>query len=963
VVVQNHNGGTIDFNGTITSTSASGILLANNTASTTIRFDGTLNLSTGSNTAFSASPAGSLAVTGSSNQLTSTTGVALDVRNTTITNDNLTFLSISSNGAVAGVYLENTGPNGGLVVTGTGTTDNTGGTLRNSTGDCMVLRNTREISLANLQIQTCGQMGIRGETVAGFSLVGSQVVGAGNGNDEHGLYFTQLSGDVLIQDTLIDEMEETGIRLYNTSGTLDLALLGVTISDNDLNSGFGEDGLQFQMEGNAIAEILVDGSTFTRLQRDGIDGLVMGSAHVDLTVRNNSQFTQGYGSGGVNMTAAENAVVRLKVTNTTFQNTVRAPVNLVSLGSASLDATLQDNTLSQPAPLVSQDGSGIQLSQEENSQMTVELDGNTVNNNGFTGLEAAARLATTGGSLHLTLTDNEFTAPSPAFDYGAWISQQDPDNTICLDSGTGGALANTIAGSGGYQGLAVIQNGTGIFRIEGLGSGTLAAVTAHLQAVNSATTVYAGGTAFTPAAAGACRSPGLPTLPSSMVLQEDLSGTQLVNLPAPGGCGRGLAYPLPDHTARAAADEVGLNLGVLPTGKSIRVTFEAVVSASMPEGVFEISNQAQVAGSNFTPVLSDDPAAPGPANPTVTPLYRFPLARADSYATPEETPLTISAAAGVLANDLPSAGYTLTAAKSADPAAGTVDLYPDGSFTFTPPPNGNGPVTFQYTASDGISISPPAVVTVLITGVNDAPVLDNTGSLTLPAIFLGAAANPGITVSALLASGGGDPVSDTDPGALEGIAVIGVDSTHGTWQYTLNGQDWLGFNNPSSAQARLVAADGVARLRFLPQPDWSGTVDPGITFRAWDRTSGVQGETGDASQPGGSSAFSLAVETAAVSVQAGIDLVLTVSAPAEPVMAGTNLTYTASLYNAGPSTATNVVLSSRLTTGLSFVTGSPDCSSAGNQVSCRLANLASGASADFSVTTRAAVDQNGVLTN
>jgi uncharacterized repeat protein (TIGR01451 family) len=408
---------------------------------------------------------------------------------------------------------------------------------------------------------------------------------------------------------------------------------------------------------------------------------------------------------------------------------------------------------------------------------------------------------------------------------------------------------------------------------------------------------------------------------------------------------------------------VGLNLGVLPTGKSIRVTFEAVVSASMPEGVFEISNQAQVAGSNFTPVLSDDPAAPGPANPTVTPLYRFPLARADSYATPEETPLTISAAAGVLANDLPSAGYTLTAAKSADPAAGTVDLYPDGSFTFTPPPNGNGPVTFEYTASDGISISPPAVVTVLITGVNDAPVLDNTGSLTLPAIFHRAGANPGITVSALLASGGGDPVSDTDPGALEGIAVIAVDSTHGTWQYTLNGQDWLGFNNPSSAQARLVAADGVARLRFLPQPDWSGSVDPGITFRAWDRTSGVQGETGDASQPGGSSAFSLAVETAAISVQAGIDLVLTVSAPAEPVMAGTNLTYTASLYNAGPSTATNVVLSSRLTTGLSFVTGSPDCSSSGNQVSCRLANLASGASADFSVTTRAAVDQNGFLTN
>ena len=49
--------------------------------------------------------------------------------------------------------------------------------------------------------------------------------------------------------------------------------------------------------------------------------------------------------------------------------------------------------------------------------------------------------------------------------------------------------------------------------------------------------------------------------------------------------------------------------------------------------------------------------------------------------------------------------------------------------------------------------------------------------------------NAGSTVASILASAGDDRITDADAGALEGIAVIGVDNTHGLWQYDANA-DW-----------------------------------------------------------------------------------------------------------------------------------------------------------------------------
>src|SRR5262249_57315737 len=125
-------------NGNITWTGG-GISLSGNTGGT-VRFDGGMNLSTGVNAAFSStggSTGATLVVTdpgAGSNILTTTTGTALNVANTTIGAEDLTFQSISANGAVSAIVLNTTGTSGGLTVTGdAGSTVNSrGGTIQNT---------------------------------------------------------------------------------------------------------------------------------------------------------------------------------------------------------------------------------------------------------------------------------------------------------------------------------------------------------------------------------------------------------------------------------------------------------------------------------------------------------------------------------------------------------------------------------------------------------------------------------------------------------------------------------------------------------------------------------------------------------------------------------------------------------------------------------------------------------------
>jgi hypothetical protein len=193
--------------------------------------------------------------------------------------------------------------------------------------------------------------------------------------------------------------------------------------------------------------------------------------------------------------------------------------------------------------------------------------------------------------------------------------------------------------------------------------------------------------------------------------------------------------------------------------------------------------------------------------------------------------------------------------------------------TFTPTAGFSGLASVVITTDDlgdtgvGGPLSASDTVYVIVGHVpNLAPILDASGDLRLSDVDEDASDPPGDSVAAVLASAGGDPIFDIDPGALQGIAVVAVDDSHGTWQFSVDaGSSWTDFGAVGDASAVLL--DTSAQLRFVPARDFAGPAGE-LTFRAWDQTAGSNGQTGvDTSAHGGTSAFSARTETVTLDVR------------------------------------------------------------------------------------------------
>ena len=192
---------------------------------------------------------------------------------------------------------------------------------------------------------------------------------------------------------------------------------------------------------------------------------------------------------------------------------------------------------------------------------------------------------------------------------------------------------------------------------------------------------------------------------------------------------------------------------------------------------------------------------------------------------------------------------------------------------FVPRPDANGTATFEFKAWDqstgasgdaGIDTRTSTAFSaametaeVTITAVNDAPVLDPSGMPVLTGVPMGATAPPGDTVAAIVIDGS---ISDVD-GAVEAIAVTGVDDTNGTWEYSTDGgASFTGFGTVTDTAAVLL--DATALVRFVPDSTFTGNA--AFTYKAWDQSSGDVGQSGIDTTVG--TAFSVAGETAAVLV-------------------------------------------------------------------------------------------------
>jgi len=197
------------------------------------------------------------------------------------------------------------------------------------------------------------------------------------------------------------------------------------------------------------------------------------------------------------------------------------------------------------------------------------------------------------------------------------------------------------------------------------------------------------------------------------------------------------------------------------------------------------------------------------------------------YTVAENGTLTVSAAEGLLVNDVDPQGQGLEvdgAAPVNGSSYGTLTLNADGSFTYQPDPEFNGTDVFTYRAiDDDGNTSNVATVTITVTGDNDAPVNSVPAAQSVnednPLIFSGTNGNA-ITVS--------------DPDAGEGDLEVTLGVTGGTLTLGDAGAVTVTGGADGSSTVRFTgtvtdvntALDG---LTFDPDPDFFGSASLTVT--------------------------------------------------------------------------------------------------------------------------------------
>jgi hypothetical protein len=278
----------------------------------------------------------------------------------------------------------------------------------------------------------------------------------------------------------VDNPEEFGIKLFNTTGTAGLTLRRVTVQNNI--GTFGEAGFQAEVSGGTTT-VLVDDSDFLNTDGTGVFGTSSAAGVLNLTVQA-SVFTNNRAlPSGINFTTGGTSTGRLTATGNTINGC--SPASVCSQGmdldasiSSTLEATVLNNTITGSGI-----GTGIEFISNENSVARGRFEGNTVtvaaDEIGFN-FHSRSVGATQSGSLDLTLKNNTINGiTSGAAAYGGMTFQVGSsgalvhNNSMCVNLATaqsaGGNIINGTNNPPLLYAYTVRQRPSTVFKFQGYG--------------------------------------------------------------------------------------------------------------------------------------------------------------------------------------------------------------------------------------------------------------------------------------------------------------------------------------------------------------------------------------------------------------------------------------------------------------------------------------------------------------
>jgi len=173
--------------------------------------------------------------------------------------------------------------------------------------------------------------------------------------------------------------------------------------------------------------------------------------------------------------------------------------------------------------------------------------------------------------------------------------------------------------------------------------------------------------------------------------------------------------------------------------------------------------------------------------------------------------------------------------------------------------------TLGFSVQSANNTASEQTLSFVVTPINDAPTAVNT-TLTSIAEDVTSAANTGTSVATIASTN-----TDPDTGASKGLAITGVNTSDGQWQYTSNGgTSWTTISNVSDSAALLLpGSNSNYKVRFVPVNNFYGSAT--FTFRAWDESSGSAGSSANTTSNGGITAFSSTTATATITITNTLD--------------------------------------------------------------------------------------------
>jgi hypothetical protein len=520
--VTNHTGGTVSFTGSISDIGI-GINLGTGGGNTgaTISFSGGLSLSTGGNTAFSATGGGTVTATQNNtsivNTLTTTSATALNVANTTVGASGLTFRSITSGtgstSAPHGIILDTTGVSGGLTVTGNGAAG-TGGTIQHKSGSDgsatqgsgIYMNSTKSPSFSWMQLNDFGNYGIVGTAVTGFT-ADHLIINGTNGDSVGGIgegdvYFTGLTGSASVTNSDFSGGAYDTFHVFNSGGTLNR--ITITNCTFAMTNTSGADALVFQATGGTF-NATVQSSTITSARSDLFQMNLLGNLTADLVfggssaalgntlTNNNTNIVSGGGGVTIGGGGPTNHVT---FTYNISHNSIRGSHGAVlavtkgSLGAGpdSFIGTIDSNTIGTQgvAGSGSTQGEGIAVFHDGASSASGSISNTTITNNHVSGVVAgrgaidvfvhngaAAQITAVIQGNTIDTLDQANSFAGMYLQTGSGTGSGGDNNKSCLTIGGAGALRNTIdigpnAGGALVAGITIEQEG--VSRVGLLGS-------------------------------------------------------------------------------------------------------------------------------------------------------------------------------------------------------------------------------------------------------------------------------------------------------------------------------------------------------------------------------------------------------------------------------------------------------------------------------------------------------------